>query len=236
MVAGFCGGSEACVRQVVGAVRGLFCFEYRCGHSARLLPQETSAGAKPNHAFSKCQHFCKNNFRPTATLLPSRVAAARAANLQTTRRQQQRCRCTFKKHRVSCSFVTQCLQPGKRDTDTGNTTHPFQRRPERSERARNRRRRRQTNLAMHQSKCADLRKLFLPCGSHRAHFGKLFAVIERMIGLTRKRSPTRTTQPRTARAEPCLSAKDADLENGKAVGVISSGHLLATGSDRLLGW
>ena len=210
MVAGFCGGSEACVRQVVGAVRGLFCFEYRCGHSARLLPQETSAGAKPNHAFSKCQHFCKNNFHPAATHLPSRVATARTTNLQTTRRQQQRCRCTFKKHRVSCSFVTQCLQPGKRDTDTDDTTHPFQRRPKRSERARNRQLRRQRNLAMHQSKCADLRKLFLPSGSHRVHFRKLFAVFKLTIGLTSKLSPTRTSRPGTARAEPCLSAKDAD--------------------------
>ena len=236
MVAVFCGGSEACVRQVVGAVRGLFCFEYRCGHSARLLPQETSAGAKPNHAFSKCQHFCKNNFRVAASLLPPRVATTRTTNLQTTPRRRRRCRCTFKKHRVSCSFVTHCLQPANLETDTGNTKHRFPRRPKRSERARNRRRRRQRNLATHQSKCADLRKLFLPCGSHRAHFGKLFAVIERMIGLTRKRSPTRTARLGTARAKPCLSAKNADLENGKAVGVISAGHLLATGSDRLLGW
>ena len=190
MVAGFCGGSEACVRQVVGAVRGLFCFEYRCGHSARLLPQETSAGAKPNHAFSKCQHFCKNNFHLSATLLPPRVVAARTTNLQTTRRQQQRCRCTFKKHRVSCSFVTQCLQPGKRDTDTDDTTHPFQRRPKRSERARNRQLRRQRNLAMHQSKCADLRKLFLPSASRRVHFGKLFVTIKRTIVLTSNLSPT----------------------------------------------
>ena len=160
MVAVFCGGSEACVRQVVGAVRGLFCFEYRCGHSARLLPQETSAGAKPNHAFSKCQHFCKNNFRVAASLLPPRVATARATNLQATPRQQRRWRCTFKKHRVSCSFVTQYLLKAKRDADTDHTTHLFPRRQKRSERARNLQRRRQRNLAMHQSKCADLRKLF----------------------------------------------------------------------------
>ena len=192
MVAGYCGGSEACVRQVVGAVRGLFCFEYRCGHSARLLPQETSAGAKPNHAFSKCQHFCKNNFRVAASLLPPRVATTRTTNLQTTPRRRRRCRCTFKKHRVSCSFVTHCLQPANLETDTGNTKHRFPRRPKRSERARNRRRRRQRNLATHQSKCADLRKLFLPSASRRVHFGKLFVVIKRTIVLTSKLSPTHT--------------------------------------------
>ena len=192
MVAVFCGGSEACVRQVVGAVRGLFCFEYRCGHSARLLPQETSAGAKPNHAFSKCQHFCKNNFRVAASLLPPRVATTRTTNLQTTPRRRRRCRCTFKKHRVSCSFVTKCLQPAHREADTSNTASPFQRRPKRSERARNLQRRRQRNLAMHQSKCADLRKLFLPSASRRVHFGKLFVVIKRTIVLTSKLSPTHT--------------------------------------------
>ena len=190
MVAVFCGGSEACVRQVVGAVRGLFCFEYRCGHSARLLPQETSAGAKPNHAFSKCQHFCKNNFHLSATLLPPRVVAARTTNLQTTPRRRRRCRCTFKKHRVSCSFVTHCLQPANLETDTGNTKHRFPRRPIRSERARNRRRRRQRNLATHQSKCADLRKLFLASASRRVHFGKLFVTIKRTIVLTSNLSPT----------------------------------------------
>ena len=54
----FLGGSEACVRHAGGAGGGPFCFAYCRDDSAHLLPQEMSAGAKPNHAFSMCQHFC----------------------------------------------------------------------------------------------------------------------------------------------------------------------------------
>ena len=193
MVAGYCGGSKACVRQVVGAVRGLFCFEYRCGHSARLLPQETSAGAKPNHAFSKCQHFCKNNFRVAASLLPPRVATTRTTNLQTTPRRRRRCRCTLKKHRVSCSFVTHCSQSTTVDRFACVATQWAPRQFRTSERARNCRWRRRRNLAMHQTKCADLRKLFLPFGSSRARFWKLSAVAASMVGLANDR-PLPTTR------------------------------------------
>ena len=193
MVAGYCGGSEACVRQVVGAVRGLFCFEYRCGHSARLLPQETSAGAKPNHAFSKCQHFLKNIFRPVRALAAPRTAGVYTKNSPPGPRQRRRCGGTLKKHRVSCSFVTHCSQSTTVDRFACVATQWAPRQFRTSERARNCRWRRRRNLAMHQTKCADLRKLFLPFGSSRARFWKLSAVAASMVGLANDR-PLPTTR------------------------------------------
>ena len=111
MVGGFLGGSEACVRHAGGAGRGSFCFECRRDDRAHLRPQETSVGAKPNHAFSMCQQFCKIIFSAVPTALPSgmRVASARKRMQIATRRAQRAS--TFEKCRISCTFVALLSSP-----------------------------------------------------------------------------------------------------------------------------
>ncbi|MEP6908621.1 MAG: hypothetical protein ABI858_11685, partial [Pseudoxanthomonas sp.] len=94
---------------VEGAGVGPFCFAYCRDDSAHLLPQEMSAGAKPNDAFSMCQHFCKNIFtRPAAGFARQRACiygeppkAGETSSITFHRR--------VEKHRVYCCFLTHTL-------------------------------------------------------------------------------------------------------------------------------
>lgn len=75
----FFGGSEPGVLLGQGTGGGPFGCPFRRDDPTHLLPQGSSAGAKPNHAFFGCQHFCKKKFRGESAWLGIAPASKRRA-------------------------------------------------------------------------------------------------------------------------------------------------------------
>ena len=156
----FLGGSEACVRHAGGAGGGPFCFAYCRDDSAHLLPQEMSAGAKPNHALSMCQHFCIIIFHSPSVAAWREAARNFGCTMATRARNATPSGRRFEKQLVYRGFSVRALSQRARRAFRARATIASQRRLPGNKRKLFRAPPTARVTALRKTKCADLRKLF----------------------------------------------------------------------------